>query len=204
MPSAVRRTTSSMMSRASCEAVMSRNTSSSAPWASYATAASTGSPASRRSTNRTPFTTRPSLTSRQGMIRLASTASGLARRRAHADDRPRGAGLQHRLDGGEITQAAADLHGYGRDGGDDFRDQRRLARMAERAVEIDDVQALRTADRPLGRHRDGILGEDRLGVGAPFAQTHASSLLDVDRRNDDHAESLTIAAKFSSMRSPQR
>src|SRR5205809_5767993 len=61
-----------MMSRASCEAVMSRNTSSSAPWASYASAASTGSPASRRLTNPTPLTTRPSLTSRQGMMRLAS------------------------------------------------------------------------------------------------------------------------------------
>src|SRR5687768_3831815 len=32
-------------------------------------AASTGSPASRRSTNFTPLTTRPSLTSRQGMTR---------------------------------------------------------------------------------------------------------------------------------------
>src|SRR6266403_2558495 len=73
-----------MVSRASCEAVMSRNTSSSAPWASYASAASTGSPASRRSTNRTPLTTRPSFTSRHGITRLASTisldASGPGRR----------------------------------------------------------------------------------------------------------------------------
>src|SRR5439155_1045096 len=72
MPSAVRRATSSMISRASCEAVMSRKTSSSAPCASYASAASTGSPASRRSTKRTPLTTRPSLTSRHGMTRLAN------------------------------------------------------------------------------------------------------------------------------------
>src|SRR6266571_6294532 len=72
MPSAVRRATSSMISRASCEAVISRKTSSSAPCASYASAASTGSPASRRSTKRTPLTTRPSLTSRHGMTRLAN------------------------------------------------------------------------------------------------------------------------------------
>src|SRR5262249_44824726 len=52
-----------------------RNTSSSAPWLSYATAASTGSPASRRFTNWTPLTTRPSFTSRQGITRLASMLS---------------------------------------------------------------------------------------------------------------------------------
>ena len=48
--SAVRRTTSSMMSRPSWLAVMSRNTSSSAPSFSYRAATSTGSPASRRFT----------------------------------------------------------------------------------------------------------------------------------------------------------
>src|SRR5512134_1818227 len=37
-------------------------------------AASTGSPASRRSTKFTPFTTRPSLTSRQGMTRTLNIA----------------------------------------------------------------------------------------------------------------------------------
>src|SRR5574337_1492842 len=51
---------------------MSRKTSSSAPCWSYRAATSAGSPASRRSTNRVPLTTRPSLTSRHGMIRLAS------------------------------------------------------------------------------------------------------------------------------------
>src|SRR3989454_772092 len=48
MPSAVRRTTSSMIARASCEAVMSRKTSSSAPCLSYASAASTGDRKSTR------------------------------------------------------------------------------------------------------------------------------------------------------------
>src|SRR5437667_7819590 len=84
MPSAVRRTTSSMIARASCEAVMSRKTSSSAPCVSYASAASTGSPASRRSTKRTPLTTRPSFTSRQGITRLANIIGTSAVRPVHS------------------------------------------------------------------------------------------------------------------------
>ena len=67
--SAVRITTSTMVSRPSDEAVMSRKTSSSAPSASYRAASSTGSPASRRPTKLTPFTTRPPVTSRHGMTR---------------------------------------------------------------------------------------------------------------------------------------
>src|ERR1700759_5402794 len=43
-------------------------------------AASTGSPASRRLTKFTPLTTRPSLTSRQGMTRTLNTSSGQRRR----------------------------------------------------------------------------------------------------------------------------
>src|SRR5512134_1228277 len=72
--SAVRRTTSMRMSLRSCEAVMSRKTSSSASSSSYRRAITTGSPASRRFTKLTPLTTRPSFTSRHGMIRLASIA----------------------------------------------------------------------------------------------------------------------------------
>src|SRR5258706_429973 len=70
--SATRSITSTMVSRASLEAVMSRKVISSAPAASYLRAISTGSPASRSSTNFTPFTTRPAWTSRHGMMRLAS------------------------------------------------------------------------------------------------------------------------------------
>src|SRR5438094_3934349 len=77
---ATRAARSTVVRRRSAEAVMSRKTSSSAPSWSYRAASPTGSPASRRSTNRVPFTTRPSFTSRQGMIRLASTSG---RRRAH-------------------------------------------------------------------------------------------------------------------------
>src|SRR3954470_949991 len=64
--------TCSRMSRSSELAVISRKHSSSAPSLSYRAAISTGSPASRRSTKLTPFTTRPAVTSRQGITRLAS------------------------------------------------------------------------------------------------------------------------------------
>src|SRR5438094_337820 len=70
--SAVLVTTPRIVFRFSYEAVMSRKQSSSAPSRSYALAISTGSPASRRFTKDTPFTTRPSFTSRQGMMRLVS------------------------------------------------------------------------------------------------------------------------------------
>src|SRR5260370_3689875 len=63
-----------MVARLSTEAVMSKKTSSSAPSALYNAASSTGSPASRKLTKLTPLTRRPSVTSRQGMIRLVSMA----------------------------------------------------------------------------------------------------------------------------------
>ena len=62
------RTISTTVSLASEDAVISRNTTSSAPASSYAFAMATGSPASTKSTKLTPFTTRPLCTSRQGMI----------------------------------------------------------------------------------------------------------------------------------------
>ena len=67
---AVRRTTSIRMGRASLVAVMSSNTISSAPLVACRCASSAGSPASIRSTNCTPLTTRPLVTSRQAMMRL--------------------------------------------------------------------------------------------------------------------------------------
>src|SRR5258708_4753702 len=53
-------------------AVMSRKTSSSAPCCAYSAPNSTGSPASLIFSKLTPFTVRPSLISRQGMIRLVN------------------------------------------------------------------------------------------------------------------------------------
>src|SRR5436190_4231889 len=72
---AVRRARSTIVSRFSCEAVMSRNTSSSPPSASYRAASSTGSPASRMSTKFVPLTTRPLSTSRHGITRLSNTSA---------------------------------------------------------------------------------------------------------------------------------
>ena len=68
--------TSSMMckikSRSSEVAVMSKKVSSSAPCSLYRRAISTGSPASRKPTKFTPLTTRPAVTSRQGIIRFVN------------------------------------------------------------------------------------------------------------------------------------
>src|SRR3954453_17583851 len=77
--SAVRRASSTIVSRRSWDAVMSRNTTSSAPSPSYRAASSTGSPASRRPTKLVPLTTRPASTSRHGITRLRCTASAYER-----------------------------------------------------------------------------------------------------------------------------
>jgi len=61
-------TISTIVSRLSLEAVISKKVISSAPSSLYLLATSTGSPASLRPTKFTPLTTRPSLTSRQGII----------------------------------------------------------------------------------------------------------------------------------------
>src|SRR5690242_21776467 len=60
---------------------MSRKHNSSAPAASYAIAASTGSPASLKLTKLMPLTTRPSFTSRQGMTRIFSMTQRVTLRR---------------------------------------------------------------------------------------------------------------------------
>src|ERR1051325_1249746 len=57
-------------------------------------AASTGSPASRKLTKLTPLTTRPSLTSRQGMTRTLNMAISSGRGARIADQRQRGCRIQ--------------------------------------------------------------------------------------------------------------
>src|ERR1700737_3398333 len=64
-------------------------------------AASTGSPASRRSTKLTPLTTRPSLTSRQGITRTLNMDSLLGRSARVADQRQR---RFHILDGSKTAR----------------------------------------------------------------------------------------------------
>ena len=63
-------TNSLIVSRCSFEAVISRNTSSSAPSLLYLAASSTGSPASFMDSKFRPLTTRPFFTSRHGIILL--------------------------------------------------------------------------------------------------------------------------------------
>ena len=66
------RTRSFSVSLPCSEAVISKKTSSSAPSSLYFFASSTGSPASRNDSKFSPFTTRPSETSRHGMILFVS------------------------------------------------------------------------------------------------------------------------------------
>src|SRR5579863_5110138 len=70
-------------------------------------AASTGSPASRRSTKLTPLTTRPSLTSRQGITRTLNIRELLGRGPRVADQRQRG----RRIEPAIIERAACDRAG---------------------------------------------------------------------------------------------
>ena len=100
---------STVVARLSLEAVMSRNTSSSAPSRSYRAASSTGSPASRRSTKLVPLTTRPSVTSRQGITRATFMQLPLARHRRPAAQPLEGRGdvepaLVQRLAGDDPAQ----------------------------------------------------------------------------------------------------
>ncbi len=69
---AVFSTTSIIVFRPSCVAVISKNTISSAPASLYKAAISTGSPTSCSPIKFTPFTTRPSFTSRHGIMRFAN------------------------------------------------------------------------------------------------------------------------------------
>src|SRR5665213_2528149 len=71
-------------------------------------AASTGSPASRRLTKLTPLTTRPSLTSRQGMTRTLNIPEKLLGRGARATDQRQRRG---RIETTIIERAARDRAG---------------------------------------------------------------------------------------------
>src|SRR2546430_8414676 len=57
---------------------------------------------------------------------------------------------------------------------DDLGHERRLARGAERAVEVDHVQALSSARRPLRGHGHRVLGEDGLGVDRKSTRLNSS------------------------------
>src|SRR6476469_9930455 len=148
--SAVRRTTSSMVPRFSWVAVMSRKHNSSAPAASYAIAASTGSPASRRSTKLTPLTTLPSFTSRQGITRTLNIRILLRRGARVTDQRQRGGGVEPAIIERAAGNGAGELFGARLRQRRDVRDRRKTAGGDEgdrdalgqrnRCVEIETLQ----------------------------------------------------------------
>src|SRR6185295_9066659 len=164
--SAVRRTTSSMVPRFSWVAVISRKQSSSAPAASYAIAASTGSPASRRSTKLTPLTTLPSLTSRQGITRTLNIRILLSRGARVADQRQRGGGIETavieraagnragELFGARLQQRLDVLNGCKTAGGDDG-DGDALGQR-DRCIEVETLQ--QTVARDVGEDDGGDAG----------------------------------------------
>src|ERR1700686_3111699 len=107
-------------------------------------AASTGSPASRRSTKLTPLTTRPSLTSRQGITRTLNISGLLGRGVRVADQRQRGRGIETDV----IERAARDRTG-------EFLG----ARLQQRLDVIDRSKAARGDDGdryPLGERNGGV------------------------------------------------
>src|SRR6476661_2862783 len=74
-------------------------------------AASTGSPASRRSTKLTPLTTRPSLTSRQGITRTLNIRILLRRSARVADQRQSRSGIEAAVVEGAAGNGAGELFG---------------------------------------------------------------------------------------------
>jgi len=66
------------------------------------------------------------------------------------------------------------------------------------------VQPLGAELLPLERGRDRIVREHGLAIAPALMQAHAAAAAQVDRRDDDHRALFTMAAKFSSMRSPHR
>src|SRR4029453_2814413 len=74
-------------------------------------AASTGSPASRRSTKLTPLTTLPSFTSRQGITRTLNITILLRRGARVTDQRQRGGGVEAAVIKGAAGNGAGELFG---------------------------------------------------------------------------------------------
>src|SRR5262249_53493943 len=136
------------------------------------------------------------------------TEEASVERGPRANDCPARPGLDRGFHGGQITQATADLDRDWSDRSHHGRDKPGLAGRAERAVEVDHVQALGAETGPAHRHGYRIIGEHRGLVSAALAQTNTPAVLDVDSRDDGHARAVvaarTSAAKFSRRRRPQR
>ena len=63
-----------------------------------------------------------------------------------------------------------------------------LRAAGRRAVQVDDVQAARALRDQCFAIGDRVVGEDGRVVHVALLQAHAAAVLQVDRRNDEHAE----------------
>src|SRR5262249_53849084 len=116
------------------------------------------------------------------------------RRIAHrggAEHGERGAELEDAIDRRAVAQPAADLD-RDRRRGDDRGDQRELARLAERAVEIDDVQPIGAAARELADQLDRPIVEHRGALALALLETNRAAGEQVDRREQLHARSTKL------------
>jgi len=130
--------------------------------------------------------------------------SALYLRRPRPENDPLNARAQERFDRREIPKPPAHLEGQ-REGAGQLGDDRPIGRgLAEGGVEIYHVEAGRAEGGPVRCHRERIVGEDRLGLGAPLPETHALPPAEIQRRDDHHASRSTRRAKFSRSLSPHR
>jgi hypothetical protein len=108
-----------------------------------------------------------------------------------ADDDEGDAVVEVALDGLQVADASAQLHGDVRvDRGDDVLDGRFVPRLAgDGAVQVDDVQALGALAGPLRRGLAGFLREHRGRFHAPLLEAHAVAVFQVDRGDDQHGGS---------------
>src|SRR5215472_7470714 len=126
-------------------------------------AASTGSPASRKSTKRTPLTTRPSFTSRQGMTRTLNMESSRCRARS-ADKRQRRRGIEPAV----VERAARDGTG-----------ELARPRLQQRLHIVDRRETARR------NHRNGdAVGERDGGVEIEALEQAVAGNIGVDDRGD--------------------
>src|SRR6476469_7387786 len=126
-------------------------------------AASTGSPASRKSTKLTPLTTLPSLTSRQGITRTLNIRTLLRRGARVTDQRQRGGGVEPAIIERAAGNGAGELFGARLQQRLDVLDRRKTAGgndgdrdalgQRNRCVEIESLQ--QTIARDVGEDDRG-------------------------------------------------
>ena len=111
------------------------------------------------------------------------------RRLAHrggAEHDERGAGCEHVFDRVRVADAAADLD-RDRRRSDQLAHERALRRLAERAVEVDDMQPIRAAARELGDQLDRPVVKHRRAIAPAGLEPHRAAAEQIDRGQQLHA-----------------